>query len=134
MTRNRLAATLSSGIVLVSLLAGLVILGSPSQERARRIDEQRLADLQQLSRAINAYFSAVERLPNRLEEIIDGRRVSNIPVDPESAEAYPYQVLGTERYRLCATFTRDAEDEYQGDFWMHSAGRQCFDFTAVANR
>ena len=47
----------SVAAVVAAVAAGLIILGSPAQERERRIDDRRVADLHGIAAATNLYWS-----------------------------------------------------------------------------
>ena len=130
MISNRLAAISASVVILGALLVGLYILGSPTEERNRRLDEQRIADLLLLSRAVNANYAISENLPADLESIQDGARLSRIPRDPEKNIPYGYERVTADSYRLCAEFSRESDEARVDDFWAHAEGRQCFSFNA----
>ena len=62
-------------------------------------------------------------------ELLDGRRLSRMPSDPETGLAYEYEQLDPTSYQLCATFDRPSASQLAVDFWIHDAGRGCFSFT-----
>ena len=53
-------------------------------------------------------------------------------LDPETGTQYVYEATGDNSYRLCAEFSRASVNPLPGDFWVHEAGYQCFDFTLVS--
>lgn len=130
MSSNRLAAISASVVVLLTISVGLYILGTPSQERFRRLDEQRIADLLLLSRAVNANYLISNSLPANLDSMQDGTRLSRIPRDPETSSMYEYEQVAADAYRLCAEFMTQSNEARLDDFWEHSEGRQCFSFNA----
>ena len=127
---NRLAAWLSSIVVVVVLLAGLMVSGSPLEQRYQRLDERRTADLRQLVVAIGGYWAEEGGLPGNLDALVDGRRISRLPADPVTGAKYGYEVAAPDEYRLCARFDRASSSEDDGGFWAHAAGLQCFSFQA----
>ena len=46
-----------------------MIIGLPSEERTRQIDERRVEDLQRISRAVEVYHTRHQRLPQSLDEL-----------------------------------------------------------------
>jgi hypothetical protein len=120
--------------VAIAVAAGLWIAGAPSEQRALRLDAQRTVDLRQLALALDRYWREMGRLPDQLDDLVDGRRLSRLPLDPIAATPYEYAVTGTRRYRLCATFGRATPGDEAGDFWSHDAGRDCFDLDQSASR
>lgn len=121
-------------VVTAVAIAGLIVAGSPSQERARRADDQRIQDLQQISYAVDTFWTQNARLPETLEELRNARDVyiSSIQ-DPESGMPYEFRQLTSDQYELCATFGTASEDTTSGKplepgntFWQHGAGYGCF--------
>ncbi len=127
------------GLVGLAVITGLVVLGSPSEARARRLDERRVAALRRITRATNLYRTRHDRLPASLQELAQDPEVSLLARDPATGESYEYEVLGPNTYAVCARFERaDSDASYQEpesvgeDAWRHGAGRQCFQREAPA--
>jgi hypothetical protein len=120
---------LAVGVVLVAGIAvgaGLWLAGSPADARLQRLDLQRVADLQQASRAIDAFWTETGRLPARLEDLPGAAEVLRAA---ESRGGYTYRVLDAGRYELCATFDRPGTGTAgrpTPEFWAHEAGRRCY--------
>lgn len=130
MTVDRVAALVSSTAVLIVVIAAFLMIGSPAEQRLKRLDERRVADLRQLAWAVDAYWAERETLPGTLEALVDGRRLTQLPTDPADAGAYDYTALNGQRYRLCARFDLASEPELSEDFWAHEAGVTCYVFEA----
>lgn len=116
-------------VVAAAIVAGIVELGPPSEERARRLDSRRVSDLQRLSSAILYYRDQKGRLPASLDELSSLANVSVDVRDPERGESYGFRVLDDTSYQLCATFDRDSKEDqrsYGREFWAHAAGTHCF--------
>ena len=94
--------------IVAAVAAGLIILGSPAQERERRIDDRRVADLHGIAAATDHYWTRHSRLPASLDDLTaePGLRINTR--DPASSEIYGYQVLDSARYEVCATFDRES--------------------------
>jgi hypothetical protein len=120
--------------VVAAVVAGMSVLGSPSSQRSRRLDQRRLDDLRAAAGSIDLYWTRNGQLPGSLDELPGELLPQGLPRDPETAQPYEYSVAGENRYRLCATFTRasstDEAHQPRGDFWWHAAGRHCFDLEA----
>ena len=121
------------GLVALAVIIGVVVMGSPGEARARRLDERRVADLRQITWATNAYRAGHDRLPGSLQELAQDPQASLHSRDPATGEAYDYQVLGPKTYAVCARFERaDPDSSYPEpesrteEAWRHGAGRQCF--------
>ena len=133
-------------IVSATVIAGFFIVGSPAEERARRLDEQRIQHLQFLQSEIVSYWINKSKLPVNLAALEDNIRGITIPKDPdpESGGEYQYTVKGPLSFSLCATFARPSLDyeittgkprvaepfgyDIQQN-WQHEAGLTCFDRT-----
>lgn len=136
------------GVVILAVAAaavgGLFVAGSPSQERARQFDNRRINDLQQISQAVDQFWTRNGRLPEALADM-ENRREYYVPsiLDPKTKAAYEYRVTAGKTYELCATFETDAstespEDKYSrpyyvgegANFWTHGPERVCFTIEA----
>lgn len=127
MTANRVVAIAITVVVIIAALAGLYLSGSPAEQRLLRMDERRIRDLNQLANAVQRYWQEQGRMPADLEQLVDGRRLNKLPVDPDSGEAYEY-VAGDKNFSLCAQFDRATPDSGTIEFWQHPAGEHCFAF------
>lgn len=130
--------------VAAAAIGGLFVAGAPSKERARQFDNRRISDLQQLSQAIDQFWTRNGRLPETLADM-QNRREYYVPsvADPRTKEAYEYRVTAGKTYELCASFETDVsaespQDAYPkpydagsgADFWKHGYGRVCFTIEA----
>jgi len=127
MNGHRLAVAVSIAAVVAAVVAGLWVIGSPAEQRLLRFDERRASDLLQLSQAANWHHSERRALPTSAAELVDGRRLSRLPLDPATNEPYEYRPTGERKFELCAVFARASRAEDAKDFWYHDAGRQCFE-------
>lgn len=132
-----LYACLAIGVVAIG--TGLYLSGSPMQARAKRYDQQRTNDLQQITYAIDQYWTSRLKLPANLEELFASREQYYLPSirDPRTTTVYEYKHLplaGTGHYELCATFETDTDSgnsaglsrPMEPPFWQHTVGRVCF--------
>jgi type II secretory pathway pseudopilin PulG len=128
--------TVAAGIALVAVVAaiaaGLIMLGSPSEQRARRLDGRRLAALQVLRSAIDDYWRTHGRLPESIGELVREPRFVSQTRDPVTGREYRYRAMTGTTYQICADFDRPSEPELDVPFWAHAAGSRCFDLEAPA--
>ena len=115
---------------------GLWVLGTPSHQRALRLDARRVQNLRMLTSYINVYWQRNKMLPENLEQLPGGERVRQ---DPVTKVAYEYAVTGKTSYQLCATFQLATPDRNESggrslylympdaERWRHTAGKYCFD-------
>jgi hypothetical protein len=88
-------------------------------------DEQRIADLQRLSHAIDAFRARQHVLPASLVRLPAEPAAPIHAYDPVTNRPYDYRPLGPLAYELCARFDA-ASAEASRDFWWHDGGRYCF--------
>ena len=139
-------------VVLVTVVGGLSMVGTPQNTRLQGLDDQRINQLQQLMYAVNTYSDKTGSLPDSLATLVaqpDGAYLSNV-TDPESHQPYVYRLTSKSTYAVCATFDLptpegDTNGMYSGSmngytdksylpsFWQHSAGLKCFDLTQTVN-
>ena len=138
-------------VVLVTVIEGLIMVGTPQNTRLQALDDQRINQLQQLMYAVNTYSDKTGSLPNSLATLVaqpDGAYLSNV-TDPETHKPYTYQLTSTSTYAVCATFdlptpSGDTNGMYSGSsgytdktylpsFWQHGIGLKCFDLTQAIN-
>jgi hypothetical protein len=123
--------------VVSSVSYGIYLVGSPGSQRSLKFDERRVADLNNISRAIDIYWNESGKLPENIDAL-QGRRVYiRSAQDPETGEPYEYRKLSEKGYELCAVFNIDSatlDREFPPSFservWEHSAGRVCFGLEA----
>ncbi len=142
-----LAISIASIIVLVSVIGGFLVIGSPSSIRDLRDDNQRLMDLQNIQYQILNNYQTKGSLPQSLAELSDPISGYIVPVDPKTELEYEYRTLtstSTLNFELCSTFAKNSTDlkgrgegiaytsemyidpAFGSDNWKHEAGRACF--------
>jgi hypothetical protein len=123
----------SVATVVTAVVAGLFVLGSPMEERARRVDHRRVVDLQGIVAATDLYWTRHSRLPPSLDELSAEPGVRINTSDPARSEFYEYQPLDSAHYEVCASFERESEETSRDparNLWAHGPGRQCLQFEA----
>jgi hypothetical protein len=125
---QRIAVVVSIAVVAAAVAAGLWSIGSPGEQRLRRLDERRVADLSRLSQAAYWHRNQRRMLPATAAELVDGRRLSRLPQDPATHEQYEYRATAERQFELCAIFDRASRPGDAQDFWYHEAGRHCYTF------
>ena len=111
------------GIISIVLFFGLVVwsfavMGSPAKQRAWRLDDRRVNDLQSIQYQVINYWQQKEKLPATLSELADPISSFSIPVDPEFEKGKTYEyILGADKsnlsFDLCATFMEDMPKGWQ---------------------
>ena len=125
----------------VTLVWGVVVVGSPVSERLRKLDERRVDDLRAITGAIERLClgspdtrgdgpptQLVKPLPGSLSEVA-AEALNDRPsiADPATGAPYGYRVSGASSYALCAAFDRERDVDYDPP-WNHPAGSHCFEF------
>lgn len=127
-------------LVVLSIIAGFFIIGTPSQAREYRLDEQRAQDLQSLQSQILSFYQQKQLLPNSLSQLEDPTLYYNVPTDPATGAPYEYIKDADLGFQLCATFTHESRAGVNGRSmatpeaygikgggdWKHGVGRTCF--------
>lgn len=135
----------SSVLIIVSIVGGFFLVGSPMHQRAIRLDDQRVSDLQIIESQILNHWTQKGAIPKTLAELNDSLSGFTPPVDPATMQPYSYTVKGEHDFELCATFTNATSAEQANrykatpmmypypvdgkgapDNWMHVAGTVCF--------
>lgn len=121
------------GVITLAVLYGLILVGTPAQQRLIQFDQRRVSDLQQISFAIDSYWERNKKLPETLEDLRDPRYYLQSIADPKTGEPYEYRVVSEAGYELCAVFEVDSaqiQEEFPKPFsaelWDHGIGRTCF--------
>jgi hypothetical protein len=126
-------------VVVVIIVAAFFIMGSPSDQRAKRIDARRVEHLSAIFWEVNDYYRQNEILP----ESLAGFETRVVPdylslTDPETDEPYEYVVSGERTFKLCATFVTALEEGEGLEVGIfrpskgfvnrsHPVGRHCYD-------
>lgn len=127
----------ATAIVLVGLAWAFMLVGNPSTQRERRLDDQRVSDLQAIMSELTNQVRGPQRdpatppellkaIPATLQELADSAQYQRLRlVDPETSEPYGYTVKDRDTVELCATFAESRSRDYDIS-WDHPAGRFCY--------
>ena len=152
--KNKLSIIFTSISVLFFL--GLIILsfsimGSPKEQRAWRLDDKRISDLQSIQYQVITFWQQKEKLPTNLSDLSNPITNYSLPVDPEFEKGFKYEYISGDKltFELCATFMADMPKGWQegnkgtpymstnveippygvggvNESWDHKIGRTCF--------
>ena len=128
----------SSVVVVVAVVWGVALVGSPGTTRLGRFDQQRLNDLETIFREIQSLCrdpdikTELKRpLPETLDELAALARYERIMLtDPQTQQRYVYTVKDETTYELCATFSLERDSDLNV-FWNHPSGKHCFTVNAL---
>ncbi len=141
--RSRMIGYATGAIVIIAIIGGFFIMGSPQAQRELRDDQARISDLQMLETRIQDYYRDKQELPEELADITSDYQGAYLPRDPRTNESYEYARIDATTFELCATFAqplphleagaaasddwRVRELERQQANWDHDAGHTCFE-------
>jgi len=137
---NRVISWSLAAIVVLVIVVGFYLSGSPFEQRRVRFDEQRLSDLQQIQYQVIDYWVAKQALPALLTDVQSPLTGFVLPTDPDTHEAYGYEKITALKFSLCATFDTTSQSASRNrntyplkegtmDFWDHGTGKVCFERT-----
>jgi len=129
-------------IILLAIVYGIIIIGSPSKRRALVLDQTRVNDLMSIQyQIVYQKWENKGVIPTKIDELNDPITGFILPLDPETKQNYEYKKLAKNSFELCATFktvsattsSNAATQTYPttavNENWQHGVGRVCFDRT-----
>jgi hypothetical protein len=134
MSRDGWAAIAASAAVVVVVVLGFRMLGSPANQRLIQSDLRVVQSLANLARQIQFRWNNSQKvLPATLDTI-----PTSAKENPVTHEGFLYHAKSTSEYELCATFatdnrdgqTPDASNRWDTARWAHPRGQYCFQLDA----
>lgn len=147
-----------SFLIVVSIGSGFFIIGSPSQVRMYRFDDQKVSDLQNVQSMVLNYWQTLGAMPPSIASLTDPLdSYSSVPKDPQSGASYEYATTSALSFKLCADFNSESRSDSPstqagygemqpsssdldlgigsyGANWHHPAGHYCFERTIDPKR
>jgi hypothetical protein len=144
------AAWATSAVLVIAIISGFFIVGSPAKQREIRFDQRRVGDLQTLQNETINYWTSKNILPAKMDDLKNSISGFVPPSDPETNLPYKYEIITPTSFRLCADFKWPSLDQkfnpsttsitptapapyYNGYYggpdqnWSHGAGEKCFE-------
>jgi hypothetical protein len=141
-TSRKIWAIVSGIVIIVCIVWGFSVLGSPRTQQLLKYDQQKVSDLQNINSQITNYYSSKGILPSSLTEMANGNYYI-AKVDSQTQKPYEYKTISNTTYNLCADFNKSSDDQngtvpsmyqYGGSVtWTHPAGYYCFTETINPN-
>lgn len=133
---RRTIGLIVSLVVIVSLISGFAIIGSPQKVRDLRFDQEKVNDLSMIQSQIIQYWQNKDILPVELTDLNDPVIGFTVPVDAQTGERYGYKVLEKYTFNLCAVFNEEGDSQYRfkDESWKHDSGEVCFERTIDPDR
>jgi hypothetical protein len=142
---------IASGLILIAIVGGFPIMGSPFTQREYRFDEDKINDLSAVQNQVVNHWQSKGALPKTLDELADSISGYRAPLDSQTNKPYEYRVTGNTSFELCAEFNQKSRTDNSNmpysaysypeksidatfDNWKHDAGRQCFTRTIDPER
>ncbi len=135
-TITRIYFIVSLVLVLAAFVMAWVLVDSPQEARAKRLDQVLANNVSTIESFVNTYYQKNDRLPSALSELQadkDFQYNSEVWSDPETGKEIEYIQKGEKEFELCAEFRTDTKN---GDYpsyaspvmgvMNHGSGRQCF--------
>jgi len=137
-----LPVIISAVFVVIAIIFGFIVGGTPLEARLRNQDMKRTSNLQELSSCINSFAYDNNRLPQNLGELKGGVRYSycsSSTADPETQKEYKYRIVSNDQFELCGEFSRSNVNEfpnvdYYGKWQKHDKGQMCETQTVTFNQ
>jgi len=134
---SKILAGIASAVVILSIIGGFFLIGSPATQRKYRLDEERLGHLQNIHSQLIQYRSTKGDLPANLQQLENDISFFDLPQDPATNEPYEYRRLSTDSYEICAEFALPTDERGldappymygpdRNEDWQHPAGHHCF--------
>jgi len=142
----KISVGIVSVVTLSAIVYGIVIIGSPSAQRAKMMDETRVNDLSSIqSQIVYSQWENKGTVPASLDALKDPISGYTLPTDPETKANYEYTMLSKNSFELCAIFKtevgtttinsitgKQVSSPYPygngmiNENWQHGIGRTCF--------
>ncbi len=148
--RARSVGWAAGAVVLLTIVAGFFIMGSPNQVRLYRFDDTKVSDLTNIQWQVVNYYQQKGTLPTNLAMLEDPISGFKVPSDPQSGTAYGYRISTPPySFELCADFNAASDrtsttavgatptspvqthvgGTIENSNWTHTAGSTCFERT-----
>jgi hypothetical protein len=130
MSRNILAATGATLVVVAVVILGFRVLGGPSTQRLVQADLRTVRAMAQLAGQIELRWNGSNKvLPANLDQFPTSEKQN-----PISKKVFDYRPKSSSEYELCTTFLTKSRDQQlpdTPDSWAHSGGDYCFHLDAT---
>ncbi len=136
-TESRYVAIGVGLITIISIVGGMMLIGSPATQRELRLDAQQVQELSYIQSGVVAYWQQTGELPASLEDLSKNFLQSPFSEGVEGRPPYKYEKRNDLSFALCATFAEPspsqsyARMEMMGvdENWEHQDGETCFERT-----
>jgi hypothetical protein len=132
-TESRYVAVAVSLAVLVSIVGGMMLIGSPMTQRELRLDAQQVQELSYIQNGVLNYWQQTGTLPESMDDLMND--FTSYPQGIEGRPSYVYEKKGDLSFDICATFAEPSvSPQYsqiepmlaENNNWDHGEGYHCF--------
>jgi len=120
----------SSILVLALVIWSFTVIGTPQMQRAWRLDDRRVQDLQSIQWQVINYWQQKQKLPEKITDLSNPISGFMLPVDPEfeKGKTYEYSLKDANAltFELCGTFSAKMP---QG--WVEYGGRDVIPYPTI---
>lgn len=110
---------------MASVVAAILVVGSPGEARKQASDAQRVQELLRIADEIRGYYWVKGKAPKDLEELVRYFQLHWLSTkDPVTGQPYEYRRLEDLRFELCAVFETDQSDRQPTDWEAQSLSSQ----------
>ena len=145
MRRYYLGILIINIVVIITVVAGLLVGGTPGNLKEIGYDTARITSFSNIKYAIQTYYRSYFRLPVYLTDITISPESLR---DPQTKEPFTYTKESSMSYKLCAKFSTDSAEikaKYTKDYYggynyggsnenEHKKGFDCITYTVDVSR
>lgn len=133
---KKISLGISLVVIIVSIILGFLVLGSPRTQRLLKYDQAKITDLTSITSSIQYFYNNTGKLPDNLKQITENQAMANTYTnmkDKQTGDEYVYQKITDTKYKICADFNLESRSDY-GYYdnyynWTHPKGDFCFEKT-----
>lgn len=128
---RKLSAIVTSVCIVIAIILGFSVIGSPRTQRLMNYDALKISNLQSISNQISYYYERNKVLPSNLKvlETDPYMYMYNGTIDEQTGVPYVYRIISPTSYELCATFNFDSVTSRKttyGVWSTYTKGESCF--------
>src|SRR3989344_5113229 len=97
--QRKMWAIIVGVVILISIILGFSVIGSPQSQRLIKQDNQKIMDLQNMQYQIINYWQINGTIPEKWESMM---------IDGETDKPYEYKKTGAMSFKLCAEFNKES--------------------------
>lgn len=124
-------------VVIICVVAGFAITGTPAEVKNLALDNQRINHFMQIKYSADNYYRTNGKLPSTLDSLSDASASTK---DPATKKVYEYALVTPTKYKLCAQFSTDSDEikkkyqnsyrysYYGNDAGKHKKGYDCIEY------